>query len=113
MLLGTNLVLHNINPCLESLYQCKEILELLTHSLLSILILFGFLIFEVATGKKSEQKCPYCGSLKWFLEKSETESIPNNLKGHIRRHYICKVCGEKEKIYVAPLDLKTSSFDSQ
>lgn len=41
------------------------------------------------------ERCPKCGHLTWFVDRSEADKVFGDLGG-VRRHYRCRECGYEE-----------------
>ena len=91
---------------LGSLTLSEQMKTRIAQYLLITTILVGYYLQDTLFGKKSESRCPFCGSFKFFVKKSETTG-QNIEKGkvYIKRAYKCKACDEEEILYVKPISL--------
>ncbi len=100
ILLLSQLALPHLFPFLKGIgLASPPILKLSAHILLLLTILATFYVIEWSLKNSSDLKCPYCGSFRFFAFESKTTG-GNVPKGYIMRHYQCKDCNVKEKIFV-------------
>ena len=99
------IILDPLFPALKAFVLAQPaMLKLGTQALVVLGTGTIFYLIGLIQGKQSEVACQFCGSYKFFAV--ETKATGTNIpKGYSLRIYKCDKCNNKEKLFIAPLNI--------